>query len=60
MFKNRLAKLGEIDFLSRLTTALAPADENVFRQAREHKGTTETRQPNRSNGYFTVRHLGSV
>ncbi len=60
MVKNRLAKLGEIDFLSRLTTALAPADENVLRQVREHKGSTEIKRPNRSNGYFTVRHLGSI
>lgn len=60
MFKNRLAKLGEMDFLSRLTTALAPADENVLRQAREHKGSSEKRLPNQSNGYFTVRHLGSI
>ena len=60
MFKNRLVKLGNSDFLERLTTALAPADETVLRQVREHKGNKETRLPNRSKDYFTVRHLGSI
>lgn len=64
MQKNKLLKENNLDFLARLTTALAPADEAVRRQIRESQPHTPQRaipsKRERFQAQFTMRHLGSI
>ena len=60
MQKNKLAKSKDLDFLARLTTALAPADENTLRHVREADNTGTKASRRIKEPRFTAQYLGSV
>lgn len=60
MQKNKLVNLRNLDFIARLTTALAPADETVLRHAREAEKTPPRASAKRAEANFTAQYLGSI